>query len=93
MNVHFRVILNVIRMCGCCNLRAALNIIRIWDNLLGFSGSRCPSPIIGNACNADSRLVNLIEVTLVCEVAYSNLLRLLLLLMLQIWKLRVGHEA
>ena len=32
-----------------------------------------PSPIIGNACNADSRLVNLIEVTLVCEVAYSKI--------------------
>ena len=34
-----------------------------------------PSPVIGNACNSltHSRLVNLIDVTLSCEDAYSQL--------------------
>ena len=46
-----------------------------------------PSPIIGYACHSlthwltNSRLVNLIDVTLACEDAYSNFLRLLLALM------------
>ena len=60
-----------------------------------------PSPIIGNACNADSRLVNLIEVTLLCEVAYSKLVEVVTVAdedrvgnsLLQIWKLSFGHEA
>ena len=45
-----------------------------------------PSPIIGNACQwlTDCCLVNLIDVTLACEDANSNLLRLLLFLMLML---------
>ena len=63
-----------------------------------------PSPIIGNACNADSRLVNLIEVTLTCEDAYSKLVEVVTVTdvddenlvgnsLLQIWKLRFGLKA
>ena len=47
-------------------------------------------------------LVNLIDVTLACEDAYSKLvevvtmlllLMLVMRIMLQIWKLRLGHKA
>ena len=49
----------------------------------------------------DSCLVNLIEVTLVCEDAYSKLVEFVTVAdedrvgnsLLQIWKLRFGHEA
>ena len=47
----------------------------------------------------NSCLVNLFDVTLACEDATQNLLRLLLMLMMRIvlatvcWKLRFGHKA
>ena len=69
-----------------------------------------PSPIIGNACHSltDSlthcRLVNLVDVTLACEDAYSKLDKVISVAdvsdedrvdnsLLQIWKLRFGHET
>ena len=69
-----------------------------------------PSPIIGYACHwltdslTDCRLVNLIDVTLACEDAYSKLVEVVTLAdvsdedrvgnsLLQIWKLRSGHKA
>ena len=69
-----------------------------------------PSPIIGYACHSlpnwltNSRLVNLIDVTLVCEDAYSKLVEVVTVAdvsdedrvgnsLLQIWKLRFGHKA
>ena len=50
------------------------------------------------------RLVNLIDVTLACEVAYSKLVKVVMVAyvsdgdrvgnsLLQIWKLRFGHKA
>ena len=51
----------------------------------------------------DSRLVNMIDVTLACEDACSKLvevvtvakmmMRIMLASLLQIWKLRFGHKA
>ena len=52
----------------------------------------------------DSRLVNLIDVTLACEDAYSKLVEVVTVAdvsdenrvgnsLLQIWKLRFGHKA
>ena len=73
-----------------------------------------PSPIIGNACHSltdslthkltHSCLVNLIDVTLACEDAYSKLVEEITVAdvsdedrvgntLLQIWKLRLGHKA
>ena len=73
-----------------------------------------PSPIIGYACHSlpnsltdsltDSCLVNLIDVTLACEDAYSKLVEAVTVAgvsdedrvgnsLLQIWKLRFGHKA
>ena len=64
-----------------------------------------PSPIIGYACHSltdsltHSRLVNLIDVTLACEDAYSKLVEVVTVAdvsddnsLLQIWKLRFGHK-
>ena len=67
-----------------------------------------PSPIIGNACHSltnsltDSRLVNLIDVTLAFKYTNSKLVEAVADVdnedrvgnsLLQIWKLRFGHEA
>ena len=72
-----------------------------------------PSPIIGNTCHSlthsltnsltHSRLVNLIDVTLACEDAYSKLEVVTVAgvgdedcvgnSLLQIWKLRFGHKS
>ena len=65
-----------------------------------------PSPIIGNACLSltHSRLVNLIDMTLACEDGNSKLVEVVTVVdvddedrvgnsVLQIWKLRFGHEA
>ena len=68
-----------------------------------------PSPIIGNACKlthslTNSCLVNLIDVTLACEDAYSKLVEAVTVAgvsdedrvgnsLLQIWELRSGHQA
>ena len=67
-----------------------------------------PSPIIGNACHynwlTDSCLVNLIDVTLVCEDTYSKPVEVVTVVdvsdkdcvgnsLLQIWKLRFGQKA
>ena len=63
-----------------------------------------PSPIIGNACLSltHSRLVNLIDMTLACEDAYSKHVKVVTVAivddedrvgnsLLRIWKLRFGH--
>ena len=69
-----------------------------------------PSPIIGYACHllthwlTNSCLVNLIDVTLVCEDAYLKLVEVVTVAdvsdedrvgnsLLQIWKLMFGHKA
>ena len=67
-----------------------------------------PNPIIGYACHSltdsltNSCLVNLIDVTLECEDAYSKLVEVVTVAgvmdlvgnsLLQIWKLRFGHKA
>ena len=67
-----------------------------------------PSPIIGYACHSlppslpNCCLVNLIDVTLACEDAYSKLVVTVADVddenhvgnsLLQIWKLRFGHKA
>ena len=65
-----------------------------------------PSPIIGYACHSltNSCLVNLINVTLACEDAYSKLVEVATVAdvsdegrvgnsLLQIWKLRFDHKA
>ena len=69
-----------------------------------------PSPIIGYACHSlpnsltGSCLINLIDVTLACEDAYSKLVEVVTVAdvsdedhvgnsLLQIWKLRFGHKA
>ena len=68
------------------------------------------SPIIGYACHSlnnsltHSFLVNLIDVTLACEDAYSKLVEVVTVVdvsdedrvgnsLLQIWKLRFGQKA
>ena len=65
-----------------------------------------PSPIIGYACHSltDCCLVNLIDVPLACEDAYSNNVEVVTVAdvseedrvsnsLLQIWKLRFGLKA
>ena len=69
-----------------------------------------PGPIIGFACHSlteqitHCRLVNLIDVTLACEDAYSKLVEVFTVadvdaerrvdnILVQIWKLRFGHKA
>ena len=69
-----------------------------------------PSPTIGYACHSlthsltDCRLVNLIDVTLACEDAYSKLVEVVTVAhvdaedhvdnsLLQIWELTFGHKA
>ena len=69
-----------------------------------------PSPIIGNACHSlpnwltNSRLVNLIDVTLACEDANSKLVEVVTVAdvsdgdcvgnsLMQIWELMFGHKG
>ena len=85
-----------------------------FDLINSFHFLSDPSPIIGNACHSlpnsltnsltPSCLENLIDVTLVCEDAYSKLVEVVTVAdvddeervgntLLQIWKLRFGHKG
>ena len=82
----------------------------ITDTFLPIFYLSDPSPIVGFACHSltlsltDCGLVNLIDVTLACEDAYSKLVEVVTVAdvsdenrvgnsLLQIWKLRFGHKA
>ena len=82
----------------------------ITDTFLPIFYLSDPSPIVGFACHSltlsltDCGLVNLIDVTLACDDAYSILVEVITVAdvsdkdrvgksLLQIWKLRFGHKA
>ena len=100
-------------------LTTIFNIVNNFQHFLILAHLLCqflsdPSPIIGYACHSlthsltdkltDCCLVNLIDMTLVCEDANSKLVEVVTVAdvddedrdgnnLLQIWKLRFGHET